>query len=356
MNILFITRKYPPQIGGMEKYSYNLIKNFPGQKQVIFLNKSQRHLIWWLPYAFFKTLFIAKNFDLIYLCDGLLAPLGYLIKKITKRKVVVTCHGLDVIYPPRWYQKNIIPALKNLDKIICVSKAAIEECLKRGISREKLMFIPNGVDIKLKNQNAKIRMTNKNLRLKNFEINLDNKNILLTVGRLVKRKGVAWFCENVMTKLPKDIIYLVVGSGPEKRNIKNLIKKFHLEKSVFSLGKLSAEDLERVYSVADIFVMPNIKIKWDIEGFGQVALEAGNYGLPVIASNLEGISDAIKHEQNGILAPPQNADEFIRQINILLKDLEKKQSLVLRALKYNQENFNWQKIGQRYYCVLQNLH
>jgi glycosyltransferase involved in cell wall biosynthesis len=363
MRVLFITRKYPPQVGGMEKYSYNLIKYWPTEKQVIFLNMRQWHLTWWLPYVFLKTLllvskeksFSTPSFDLVYLCDGLLSPLGHLLKKFTKLPVAVACHGLDVIYPHWWYQKPVIFALKKLDKLICVSRATLDECARRGAAREKMVFIPNGIEIKLKTQNSKLKTLTKSLKLNNFNINLDNKQILLTVGRLVKRKGVAWFCENVITKLPQNIIYFVVGTGSEKQHIQNIIKKRNLENRVFLLGKLSSQDLEKVYAISDIFVMPNQKVFGDMEGFGLVALEAANYGLPVVASNLEGISDAIKSNENGILVPTQQPLEFIRQINILLKDQEKKQALILRAQKYNFENFNWQKITRKYYLELKNL-
>lgn len=373
MKILFITRKYPPQIGGMEKYSYNLIKYWPSEKRVILLNKQQWHLIWWLPYAFLMTILLVlqcsrardqKKFDAIYLCDSLLAPLGIMLKKVTKIAAAVTCHGLDVTYPYWWYQKIVIPALKKMNKIICVSRATMDECVKRGIPNDKLVFIPNGVEIKPK---LTTKLSSRACRgipspmrfLTSFgmthDIDLQNKQILLTVGRLVKRKGIAWFCENVMPKLPENIVYLIVGGGPEKKKIANLIEKHNLKNQVFLLGKLSNQDLEKVYAISDIFVMPNIKVKGDMEGFGLVALEAANYGLSVVASNLEGISDAIKSGENGILVPPQNTEEFIRQINILLKDPEKKQALVMRALKYNQENFNWQKIVQRYYQTLKVL-
>ncbi|MEW6407218.1 MAG: glycosyltransferase family 4 protein [Patescibacteria group bacterium] len=378
MNILFITRKYPPQVGGMEKYSYNLIKYWPSEKQVIFLNKSQWNLVWWLPWAFLKSLLLVLQysrareqeksssipllqrgkkegfpFNLIYVCDGMLAPLGYLLKKITKIPVAATACGLDITYPKRWYQEVVIPSLKKLDKIICISNATLEECVKRNIPREKLVFIPVGIEMKLKNKNGKIKIANKNLKITNLNIDLRNRKVLLTVGRLVARKGVAWFCENVMTKIPQNIIYLVIGTGPEKENIINIIEKYKLKNQVFLLGKLSDKDLEKVYKISDIFVMPNIKVKGDMEGFGIVVLEATNYGLPVVASDLEGISDAIKSGENGILVPSQNTEEFIRQINILLKDQEKKQALILRALKYNQEIFSWRKIVKQYYHELQ---
>ena len=355
MKILFITRKYPPQIGGMEKYSYELIRNFPVEKWVIFLGKKQWNLIWWLPYVFFRVIFSREKIDLIYLCDGLLAPIGYLLKIIKKVPVMATCHGLDVTYPLFFYQALVIPALKTLDKIICVSQATLEKCATRGISREKLVFIANGIETKLKVKNEKLKVAIKSSKLQNLDIDLQTKNVLLTVGRLVKRKGVAWFVENVMTKLPPNIVYLIIGAGPDKIKIENSIRDLRLEKQVFLLGKLSDRDLEKTCAVSDIFIMPNIRVHGDMEGFGIVALEAINYNLPIIASDLEGIRDAIKSGENGILVKEKDAKEFIRQINILLKDPEKKQALIERAYNFTKANFDWKKIAAQYLWELRKI-
>ena len=309
-------------------------------------------MVWWLAYAFCVAVFDRKKCDAIYVCDGLLAPLGAVLKKITKKPVFITCHGLDVTYSLWIYRAIVIPALKKLDKIICVSRATLEECAKRGIGRERLVFIPNGVDINRKSEIPASPAGGLNLK---SALSPDKNYTLLTIGRLVKRKGVAWFIENVMTNLPKNYQYLIVGAGPEHANIENLISEKKLGDRVFLLGRISNQELEEVYAKSSIFVMPNISVPGDIEGFGLVALEAVMHNLPVIAADLEGIRDAIHPDENGILVSSANAREFIRQINILSLDSEKKDAFVVRAREFTAANFNWEKIGKNYLYEIQKI-
>lgn len=179
------------------------------------------------------------------------------------------------------------------------------------------MVIPCGVnpeEFRVKNQN-KVRKNTRVLLSKQLSLNLEDKKILLTVGRLVKRKGHQWFIANVIPKLPKDTIYLIAGDGEEKENIAQTITKLGLEKRVFLLGRISDELKKDLYNSSDLFIIPNINIKGDMEGLGIVAIEAGSAGLEAIASNTEGIRDAIVNGKTGWLVETGNSKDFIDKIN-----------------------------------------
>lgn len=330
MRVLFITRKYPPQIGGMESFSFGLIKNINCKKELIILNKSQINLIWWLPYAFIVSLFKARKVDYIHLCDGLLAPIGLVLKKIYHKPISVTVHGLDVTYNNRLYQNINVRCLKHLDKIICVSNSTRQDCLDKNISEKKLFVIPNGINVETR-------------YIASIPAKKNEKRILLTVGRLVKRKGVEWFIRNIVPKL-NDIEYWVVGKGPEKENIEKAIKENNLESKVKLLGFVPDEKLKELYQQADIFIMPNIKVEGDREGFGIVALEAGAYGLPVLASDLEGMKDVIENGENGYLISSANMHEWIGQIQkIRYNNINKEQ-----IYSHIKNNFSWEIICNKY--------
>ena len=83
-SILFITRNYPPKVGGLEEYSYNLIREFEahGSTHKITLSKSIIHLIWFFPYSFFRALYLIRKQSIqsVHLCDGLLSPVGLLLR------------------------------------------------------------------------------------------------------------------------------------------------------------------------------------------------------------------------------------------------------------------------------------
>ena len=351
MKILFITRKYPPQIGGMENYSYDLIRFIQADKRVIALTKSQIHLIWFLPWAFLKALFLINKVDLIYLTDSLLAPLGLILKKISRKPVMATAHGLDITYPNPIYQKINIGSLRKLDKIIVISEQTKNECLKRNIPEEKIVLIPDGIDC-TKFYDPGIKRANLE---RIVEKDLSDRKILVSIGRLVKRKGIKWFIGEVMPKLDRDALFLIIGDGPERNNIKQSVREANLGEKVLLLGKVSDEDLLIIYNTADIFVMPNIKVRGDMEGFGLVTLEAAAAGLPVVASSLEGVKEAISDQQNGWLVESANAEEWTKKIVRLLQDNQTRVELGRKAREYTKQNYDWPQIAELYLEEFRNV-
>ncbi len=350
MKILFLTRKYPPIMGGMENQSYNLIINFKRLNRdntfVIANTKGNKFLPIFLPYSFFRALYLIYKNEIthLHLSDGLLAFEGKLIKKITGVKTAITIHGLDITYKNWIYQKIIPKSINKLNKIICVSNHTKQECIKRGIPKEKIVVIPNGVNTKEFFINKPKRELRRILS-KKLNLNLENKKILLTVGRLVKRKGIEWFVSNVMPKLSNDYIYLIAGKGEERESVENSIKNNNLQNRVFLLGKTDGEMLKLLYNSADLFIMPNIKVKGDLEGFGIVAIEAGSCGLLVIASNIEGIKDAVINGKTGWLVKEKNAEAFINKIKyykLSRKDIR----------KIVNKKFDWENIAKIYAGVL----
>lgn len=349
MKVLFITRKYPPQIGGMERYSYDLINSVSCEKKVIALKYSQIHLLWFIPYAFLKGIFLSRKVDLIYLCDSLLGPLGLLLKFISKKPVLATAHGLDIVYN-NWIYKNInLRSLKYLDKIIAVSRSTYKKCLEKDINSDKCVLIPNGINIEEFKNDYKREDLSKFL---NF--NTKKRKILLSLGRLVERKGIVWFIKNVMPKLDDSIVYLVAGQGPEEKKIKEAVVESGTMNQVIILGNISDSEKEMLYQAADIFIMPNIKIKNDKEGFGITSLEASCAGLPVVASNIEGIADAIKDKKNGYLIATEDENGYVEKINNILNSKDK--NLIGDKFgDYTKEQFDWKKIIFEYEKEFKNV-
>jgi glycosyltransferase involved in cell wall biosynthesis len=144
-----------------------------------------------------------------------------------------------------------------------------------------------------------------------------------------------------MPKLNPQYLYVIAGDGPEKNNIQKIITQKKLQKRVFLLGKIDSETLKFLYNLADIFVMPNIKVKGDMEGFGIVALEAASYGLPVIASNIEGIKDAVLEGTTGFLIEEKNSFKFVEAIKKINLNREK----IIKAV---QNKFSWTIIAKQY--------
>jgi glycosyltransferase involved in cell wall biosynthesis len=346
--ILFISRNYPPQIGGLETYSYNLIKYVGHRHAVskIVLGKPRKHLFWFMPYALYKAVCLIKeeNVRRIHLCDGFLAPLGLLLKFFLPVTVSVTIHGLDMTFRNFFYQAVIPGCVSRLDKIICVSRHTQKECVDRGVPDDKTWVIPNGID-PADCQVSESRQASRGELAKNLGIPLEGKTILLTVGRLVPRKGVAWFVQEVMPHLDSSYLYLVVGEGPNFKRVSSLVVQYDLKGRVFLLGRVSEETRNNLLHASDLFIMPNIEVNGDIEGFGIAALEAGCFGLPVIASNVQGLKDAVLHERTGFLVEAGNTEAFLDGIEKTDLDRDSVRSLVI-------ETYDWQRVSQRYEEVL----
>jgi len=345
---LFISRNYPPQIGGLEAYSYNLIKYFGEQHRVnrIVLSKPRRHLLWFMPYALLKALYLIKSEPIsrIHLCDGFLSVIGVFIKAFGPAVVSVTIHGLDITFRNRLYQSLIPRCVARLDKIICVSRHTQEKCLDRGIPAEKIYVIPNGIDP----ADLRVSQTRQRCRAEAAErlgLSLEGKRILLTVGRLVPRKGVAWFVQEVMPRLDDRYYYLIVGEGPEFERITSVVSRCHLEDRVFLLGKVTEGARNNLLHASDLFIMPNVDVDGDIEGFGIAAIEAGCIGLPVIASDVQGLKDAVLDGRTGFLVEAGNTEEFLDRIEKTNLDREAVRSLVI-------ETYDWRRIYRRYRDVL----
>lgn len=346
--IVFITRKFPPDIGGMQKQNYGLYKALCRyfKIELISMGKNQFNLVWFLPYSFLKSIFISNKMDGFILGDGLLAPVGYFIKKFTNKKVYCVIHGLDVTYNNILYQHFIPKYLNELDKLICVSNNTIDECVKRCIERKKCHFIPNGIEI---NKNPQIsKDKSREIIEKKFNLDLKNKKVIITIGRLRKRKGVYWFLENVVNNIQGDFIYLIIGNGKEENRIRSVLN----EKSKL-LTNVNEKDKEHIYNISDVFVMPNIMVQGDVEGFGIVAIEAAILGVPIIASNIEGIKEAIFGGKNGFLVKEKDIKGFVNKVEeIFNMDKGVLENFKEKQVKFTKDKFNWERIGKEYYEVL----
>lgn len=346
--ILFLSRNYPPQIGGLETYSYNVIKSVGRRHAIckIVLSKPRKHLFWFLPYAVLKAVPMIKkeNIRRVHLCDGLLATVGVLLKSLLPVTVSVTIHGLDITFRNALYQAMVPPCVARLDKIICVSRHTQKECVHRGIPADKIWAIPNGIN-PADFQIGESRKAGRKELAKGLGIPLEGKVILLTVGRLVPRKGVAWFVREVVPHLEDSWLYLIVGEGPDFARISALVRELHLGDRVFLLGRVTTEMRNRLLHSSDVFVMPNLEVDGDVEGFGIAAIEAGCCGLPVVASDLQGLKDAVIHGRTGFLVEAENAGAFVENIRNMELEREAVRSLVV-------ETFDWEKISERYGEVL----
>jgi glycosyltransferase involved in cell wall biosynthesis len=386
MEVLFITHKYPPSVGGMQKQSYELINGVSKYFKIhtlIYDNESSiiRFLLS-VPFKVKKILKENPNISLIHLNDGLMAGFSLKLKRITTIPIAVTIHGLDIVFPSKLFQKFIVKRFREFDAIIAVSKATAEECFKRGFDRNKVYVVRNGVDTDMAHIYKKMTFRSEMENI--LKMPLADKKILVSVGRSVKRKGFSWFISRVLPKLDPNIIYVIVGPrdpnifkinfllnllpdnwankislmfglGLDEIDIKKALRNKAVRNRAFYLGKLPYSDMVQVLKHADLFVMPNIKVRGDAEGFGLVALEAAINGLPVVASAIEGITCAIIDGENGFLVPAEKENIWVEKINTLLSDHDSLKQFGEVAKHYSMTNYAWDKMVEGYISVFKKV-
>lgn len=325
MKILFITRKYPPTIGGMETFSMGFVTALGDSVHLVAMRGSQLNLIWWLPYIFLKALFLARTVHVIHLGDGVLAGLGVLLRRCTRKPVTITVHGLDLTYQRFGYRRYIHWALPKLDRIISVSAATAT--VVHDQFKLKSPIILHGVDINQWPMNTQ----------------LGKNKCVLFVGRLVERKGCAWFIEQVLPQLPDAHLH-IVGDGKELNRCQQLVQQLHLTERVRFHGQVSAKELAGHYGAAQALIMPNIVVPGDMEGFGLVALEAAACGLPVVAADLEGIRSVVIDGSTGILVKSGQIQAWIQAIQRVFSTPFAPEQIRQQIA----QRFSWQAVGKQY--------
>lgn len=357
LHVLFMARRFPPAVGGMEKFAYDLSLALEHKHKLVKITWGGTNT--WLPVVlplfFIRGLWtlMTQQIDIIHMQDGVLAPIGWLLAKLSGKPYIVVAHGLDVTYKNTLYQSINVGCIRRADAVVAISAATMHEVLSRRISAHKVRVITIGVnDVYLAPK------ADRALIGRETGMNLQDRQLLLTTGRLVRRKGVAWFISNVLPKLLRkypDVLYIVAGEGEQRQAIELAIKETKLERNVQLLGMVSDALRSALYQSCDVFVMPNIRVEGDMEGFGIVALEAATAGLPIVASNIEGIRDAIKNGENGNLVTSTDSNGFISEILQLLASKKERMSRGVKARNYSLNQYSWSHVAQEYTAVYDKL-
>ncbi|MEK9151102.1 MAG: glycosyltransferase family 4 protein [Patescibacteria group bacterium] len=354
MRILFISRAYPPIIGGIENQNRALSVWLGRLASVTTIanRHGKKMLPLFLPYATARALVTAYRYDVVLLGDGVLAIVGFLIKLLyPKKPVVAVVHGLDLMYGNALYQafwmKRFLPSL---DMLIAVSGETRAAAIAQNIPEWKIAVIRNGVETEaFRGEYERTDLE------KLLHENLAGKCVLLTTGRLARRKGAAWFIRAVLPRLPQTIVYVLAGAGPEEENIRTAVQKTGVNNQVRILGHVTDAERNLLLHTADIFIQPNIRVPGDMEGFGIAVIEAAACKRPVVASNLEGLKEAICHDENGVLVEPENPEAFAKAILSLIENADERWALGERALRYTEEHYHWNIIARLYIETLNRL-
>ena len=377
MRLLYVSHSFPPprrplsNVGGMQRVASELYqalaRNESLRVEPLVLRSSWRWThVKVIPFMvrvlmrLFRTGTAGDRIDLVLFSSMVTASLAVPFRRRFRRLGVRTAaivHGRDVTLPVPLYQWFVSRVLASLDLILPISEAVQRECAARGAHHDQIRRVPNGIDLSRYATLAPRGAARERIATMTGAPHLksDDALVLCSVGRQVPRKGFRWFVEHVMPTLPPEVAYVLAGEGPEREAILDAARRSDVADRVFLLGRVDENDLASLYRASDLFVMPNVPVPGDMEGFGVVMLEAGANGLPTIASELEGISDVISPGINGELLEPQVAEAFSDAIQTYSDDRDRLRWLSVRAQQHVHATFSWEAVADQYVSALGSL-
>lgn len=335
MNILFLYLDAFRQTGGIEKFNkaflkalddistenkidykaFSLCDDKPDTRYV----NADKHK----GFRYNKFTFVINSIreglkaDVVIIGHLNLALVGLIVKFFKpNKKVILVAHGIEI-----WNEQPFIKSelIRKADLILAVSRFTKDNIVKHNnISDDKVKIFHNTLDpyFNLPTQKEKPKYL-----LERYGLSVETK-IILTITRINKFEGYKGYdmviraLQDIIKDFP-DIKYILVGKFDtvEERRLKNLVMQNNLDNNFILTGFIKEEELVDHYLLADVFVMPSKK-----EGFGIVFIEAAACGLPVIAGNKDGSSDALLDGRLGRCVDPDSITEISIAIGDMLKE------------------------------------
>lgn len=377
-SILLITNDFGPRAGGIETFILGLLERMPKGKCIVYtssqagskdfdqkwladfgvevIRDKARILLPTLRIA--RTLkTILKNREITHIWYGAAAPLGLLnptLKRYSSRRLkraatvrtIALTHGHEV-----WWAK--IPPFsiafrriaRSLDQIGYLTSYTRNEIAKGMHETDvaKLRKIAPGIDINHFQPNRDLEFE----RIFRKHHRLEEKRLIISVGRLVHRKGQ----DRLVAALPRileevpDAHLLLVGEGPHRKVLERLAAKLDVAPSITFLGRLHLDDLPKHLTLAEVFAMPSRDrlAGLEVEGLGIVYLEASSCALPVVVGKSGGAIDALIDGETGLLVDGESIEEISNACIRLLKEREFAASLGRRGSEWVKGEWSWDR-------------
>lgn len=368
LKTLLITRNFPPLRGGMERLNERMFRhlhrNEPGSalvgpigcrsyapKGATVAQVPASPLPLALVAGLSQGVVMAQRMrpDLVLAGSGLSAPAALAAARASGAIPAVFLHGLDIVAPSRIYRLGWLPCIRRCERILVNSANTRRLAIDAGIDEARIRILHPGTDLPQRDPHARGRFRGR--------LGLDDKTpVLLSVGRLTSRKGLAEFIDRSLPAVHAayPTLRLVVigdqatnalhrGTGAGIKRVEATAQARGLAQAVMWLGPCDDADLADAYQGADVHVFPVRDIPGDVEGFGMVAVEAAAHGLQTVAFDVGGVADAVVDGESGRLVLAEDYEAFASAVTgILAADpLEG----ATRAVGFAQR-FGWDRFGR----------
>ena len=367
---LLLTRNFPPLVGGMENVNQRLLLELSREREVALCGpagsaayvppgcpvlESKVKPLWrFLPALMLDGLRASRRRrpGVVLAGSGLAAPMAWLAARLSGARFAVYLHGLDLVAPSAIYQMVWLPFIRACDLALVNSRNTAAIAAARGVPAGRVEVLNPGTDVPAPKPQAAAALR--------AELGWGDRPVLLSVGRLTRRKGLAEFIANsfpaVLARVP-DALLAIVGedaldslhghAGSERERIAAAARAAGVEANVAFLGRLQQERLDAAFEAAQLHVFPVLEPVGDVEGFGMVALESAARGLRTIAFAVGGVPDAVQAPETGTLVP---SGDYAGFADAIVESLAVKADA--EACRRFATSKDWTSFGQRLRALL----
>ncbi|MDR6554428.1 glycosyltransferase family 4 protein [Paenibacillus qinlingensis] len=364
--VVLVAGVFPPGIGGMQSYYYNLSKHtkheitvlapaypgseaFDGQQSFrtvrgAFMRNERAHILSWGRLFRHVRKMMVEEPDVTVYGYVLIGIIGLLFRVFGKRRYVISTHGMDMLMFRRFIGLNQIVKLilVHADGVLTNSIFTRKLVEDYGVDPSRIRLVHPGVEAVFDQRSANVELIRRH--------GLEDKYVILSVGRLVTRKGQDRVIE-AMPEILKHIpnaVYVIVGDGPDRARLEHIVQVNGVSDAVIFIGSISgSESLNDYYNMADQFIMVCRELeKGDAEGFGIVYLEAASAGVPVIAGRSGGALEAVLDGVTGLLVNPDSHTEIIESVLQLAQDHALRDRLITAGYKRAKTGFQYEVLAE----------
>ncbi|WP_319562199.1 glycosyltransferase family 4 protein [Marispirochaeta sp.] len=367
MKIIIFSIDCKPKKGGIAEYTHNLILSLQKQKIITIViaqnhsasedfDSQQKYLIircnldpqTRLLKRYLHIIKTAGNFisrekpDCIILNTYDRLSLAIHIVSLWKGlPFYILVHGLDIAEKQSsWKELKRYVVIRGTNGIIANSTNTRKIAIKKGADPDKVHIVHPGVASYEKMSLERYKKTGTVL----CSVIQSSSPVILSVGRLVPRKGFDMVIESIPVVLKKypNLKYVIIGDGYDRDRLEHMVAQMGLEENILFPGQVDEQTKHAYYELADLFIMPNRDLdNGDTEGFGIVFLEANLHGLPVIGGNAGGVPDAIEDGKSGLLVNSSSIQEIVNAIITILSNPKTASRMGEYGRKRSEEQFNW---------------
>ena len=373
--ILCVTNDFGPRAGGIETFVIGLIERLPFGSVIVYTSAQENSLTYdqkWLrefgvevirdkakillptPGVAYCVNALVRERKITTAFFGAAAPLGLLARGLRRagvKEIIALTHGHEVWWSKVWpftvAMKSISRQVNHLTYLGEFTRNAITKSVNNGAA-QKMVKIAPGIDTD--------HFSPQDARDLRNELGLTDKKVIVSVGRLVHRKGQDVLIEAmpaILNRIP-DAHILMIGEGPYRGYLENRAKVLGIQEKITFIGRIQYEELPRYICVGDLFVMPSRSrlAGLEVEGLGIVYLEASACGLPVIAGNSGGAPDAVLVGETGLVVDGTQKRDVAAAVVELLSDPNRSRAMGIRGRQWIIDEWRWEIWSARFSQLL----